>query len=227
MQKLILFDIDGTLLKGSTSSLHSRAFNEAIKKVFGIDCDIHTINPAGKTDQQIIIEVLISKEIREESVREKIKEVMKEMIAIFESNVGTEEIVIAEGVKDLLEELSKNNMLIGLLTGNLEPIAMAKMKKVGLDSYFKLGGFGSDDEVRANLIKIAINRAKDKFGFEYDNNVFVIGDTPLDIKAGKEAGIRTIGIAAGKYSVEELRKENPDFIFDNLSHKEELLDILN
>lgn len=227
MEKLVLFDIDGTITKKITkTSLHSIAFSEAIKKVFDVDCDIHTITPDGKTDQQIIIEVLVQKGIEKERVREKMDDITKEMVAVFERGINTEEMAIQRGVKDLLDELDRNNMLSGLLTGNLEPIAMAKMKRIGLDGYFKLGGFGSDDEVRSNLIKIAIDRAKNKFGFNYNNNVFVVGDTPLDIKAGKEAGIKTIGVATGKYSIEDLKKENPDFVFEDLLDKKGIVDAL-
>ncbi|MFH1582599.1 MAG: HAD hydrolase-like protein [bacterium] len=227
MNKFILFDIDGTLIKKiSKTSLHSISFSKAIKKVFGVDCNIHTIAPDGKTDQQIVIEVLATKGIDEEEIRGKMKEVMKEMVTIFEENIETEEMTASKGSKELIEELSKNNILTGLLTGNLEPIAMAKMKKVGLDNYFKIGGFGSDDEVRSNLIKIAIKRAENVFDFNYNDNVFVIGDTPLDIRAGKEAKIKTIGVATGKYSIEDLKKENPNFVFNDLLQKQEILDVL-
>lgn len=225
MNKLILFDIDKTLLT-SKNTLHRSAFSFAIKKLFNIDTSIDIIEHSGKTDKQILIEVLVKEGVKESEAREKLEEMAKEMVNVFEAGIENESVTVAEGARELLEELSGKDVLIGLLTGGLEPIARAKMRKASLDEYFKLGGFGSDDEKRSNLIRIAIERAKDNFGFKLNDNVFVIGDTPLDVKAGKEAGVKTIGVATGKYSTEELRAADPDFVFEDLSRKEEILEVL-
>lgn len=225
MNKLILFDIDKTLLTGG-NNIHRSAFSQAIKKFFNIDTSIDVIDHAGKTDKQILIEVLSKEGIKELEARGKLGDMIEEMSKIFEAGINSEKLTVANGVRELLEALSNNNVLVGLLTGNLEVIAKSKMKNVFLDSYFKVGGFGSDDEVRSNLIKIAIKRAKDNFGFKCDNNVFVIGDTPRDIEAGKDAGVKTVGVATGKYSIEELKMAGADYIFNDLSHKEELLGVL-
>ena len=95
---------------------------------------------------------------------------MRSMVDYFDKVVAEEKMLVLGGVPELLEELKENNILIGLVTGNLEPIARAKMKKVNLNDYFKLGGFGSDDINRANLVRLAIKRAED-LGFIFENNV--------------------------------------------------------
>lgn len=222
MKQLVLFDIDKTLLQGK-NYLHKVAFTEGIKKAFGITTSIDKINHQGKTDKQIIIEVLLEEGMKEAVIREKIEMITEEMVRVFQKGIINEKIELSAGVLELLEALKNGGALLGLVTGNLEGIARGKLQKAGINGYFKLGGFGSDDEERSNLVKIAIKRAEDNFGFELDNNVFVLGDTPKDIIAGKKAGVKTIGIAGGSYTQGELEKENPDFTFKDLTFEKEII----
>jgi len=225
MNKLALFDIDGTLIKGDNKQ-HKLSFSYAFKKVYGVDANVDIIDHPGKTDKQIIVEVLKKKGLEEQNIRLKINEAIKEMATFFERNISEDKLYLLDGVQTLLKELSKNNILLGLVTGNLEPIARAKLKNVNLNDYFKLGGFGSDDEDRINLVKIAIKRAENNFSFKFDKNVFLIGDTPRDIKAGKGAGVKTLAISTGPYSGQELKAETPDFLFEDLTYKEEILRVI-
>ncbi len=223
-KKLVLFDIDKTLIKSSRG--HRGAFSEAFKTVYGVDSTIDVISYHGMTDQQIIVEVLKKNGLDEQKIKSKLKECMKIMIESFNKTIDTDNIIVLDGVSELLEELDKRNILMGLVTGNLEPIAKAKLKKVGLNRYFKVGGFGSDDMNRTNLVKLAIKRAEG-FDFNYDNgNIFLVGDTPLDIKAGKEAGVITIGVTTGIYSKEDLKNANADFILENLKNKRKFLEMI-
>lgn len=223
MDKLVLFDIDKTLIKSARG--HHLSFSEGFKKVYGINTDIDIIEHDGMTDQQIIIEVLKKNGVNEEEIKSKMAECMSVMVEYFNQVVKDEKIIILDGVPELLVELEKNNVLIGLLTGNLEPIARAKLTKIGLNHYFKLGGFGSDDINRANLVKIAVGRAQDKFNFNRD--VFLVGDALKDMEAGKQAGVKNIGVATGKYSMEQLKAAGADFTVPNLENKEEILKIIH
>jgi phosphoglycolate phosphatase-like HAD superfamily hydrolase len=224
MDKLALFDIDGTLTKGTKA--HKAAFSKAFKKVYGVDTSVDVINTYGMTDQQIMIEVLKENGLDEQSIKSKLKECVKATLEFFNDAIDTDQIIVLDGVKGLLEELHKRNVLIGLVTGNLEPIAWSKMKRVGLDHYFKLGGFGSDDINRTNLVKIAIKRAEQNFDFKFDDNVFLFGDTLKDVQAGRKAGVKTIGVATTIYSTEQLKQSGADFVLDNLKDKEKVLGII-
>ncbi|MDZ4170653.1 MAG: HAD hydrolase-like protein, partial [Methanobacteriaceae archaeon] len=113
------------------------------------------------------------------------------------------------------------------LTGNMESIAYAKLNHVGLGHYFKLGGFGSDSYYRPNLVPLAIKRAQNNFSFNGNKkNTFVVGDTPLDVDAGLKAGINTIGVASGDYSLIELKKSGANFILNDLTDLNGFLKIL-
>ena len=211
MKKLILFDIDGTLIKSSNE--HKKAFSYAFKKVYNIEAEINFINYNGKTDQQIIIEVLKKKGLNEKEILSKIKKCMNEMETFFENQ--NKNIKIQEGVNEILLHLNEKHIL-GLITGNLEKIAKSKLDNINKYSYFKIGGFGSDGIKRSDLIKIAIKRAKKIYKFD---EVIVIGDTPNDIIAGKEAKVKTIAVTTGEYSKYKLKKFNPDLIVENLKNK--------
>lgn len=224
MNKLVLFDIDKTLLDVSRG--HISAFSEAFKIVYGVDATIDIINHHGMTDQQIIIDVLKKNGLDEQTIRSKLEKCMNVMAKSFDKLVVKDEISVLSGVKELLEELNKRGVLMGLVTGNLESIARGKLTKVGLNHYFKVGGFGSDDINRANLVKLAIRRAEENFNFKFDNNVFLFGDTPNDIKAGKDANARTVGVTTGIYSKEELENAGADFILENLKNMKKVLKIV-
>ena len=216
MNKLLLFDIDGTLLKNSNR--HKDAFTHAFKEVYNVDTTIDVIDPSGMTDQQIIIDVLCQSNLNEEFIRSKISECMKSMINYY-SKFKNESLVVLPGVKNLLNELSKKNYLMGLVTGNLESIAHMKLKGVGLDNFFKLGGFGSDHTNRTELVKIAIKKAKCDL-----RNVFLFGDTPLDITAGKQAGVKTVGTTTGIFSRKDLL--NADLVVDSFSDVEKIIEFV-
>jgi phosphoglycolate phosphatase-like HAD superfamily hydrolase len=225
MNKLVLFDIDRTLLIGSRLK-DEIAFPEAFKRVYGIDTNVDIINRQGMTDQQIIIEILKKNGLNKKTIHSKLKECMNVMIEIFNKNIDNDEFIVLDGVRELLQELDKQNILMGLVTGNLEPIAWGSLKKVGLDHYFKVGGFGTDDINRTNLVRLAIKRAEENFGFKVNSNVFLFGDAPQDMKAGKEAGVKTIGVTTGIYSKEQLKDAGADFILDNLARKDKILKII-
>jgi phosphoglycolate phosphatase-like HAD superfamily hydrolase len=113
-----------------------------------------------------------------------------------------------------------------LVTGNLEKIARAKLKKIGIDHFFKIGGFGSDHINRTNLVKIAIRRAEAQFNIDSDRQVFHFGDAPQDMKAGLEAGVVPIGVATGVFTAEQLKAAGAETVIPNLKDAGEILGFL-
>lgn len=222
MDRLVLFDVDRTLI--GRSQCHHDAFSYAFKKVYNVDVDIRIINYGGMTDPDIAIQVLKKIGLNEDEIMPKLGSCMDTIVDYFINNVKRDIIPILPGVKDLLESLEGNGILLGLITGNLEPIAWGKMKSIHIDHYFKLGGFGSDNIDRTELVKTAIEKARNDFNF--NGTTFVIGDTPRDIKAGFEADAKTIAVATGTYSMQELKEFNPDFVFQDLKEKEEILNVI-
>jgi phosphoglycolate phosphatase-like HAD superfamily hydrolase len=231
MKKLVLFDIDRTLIKDlrwDNASWDDTKFSEVIKKIYNADAKVEIIgNHSGMTDQEKIIAMLKKKGFKEKDIMPKMKYCMKALIESFK-NLDNSNFIVLSGVKNLLKALEKNKVLIGVVTGNIKYIAKGKLKKVGLYKYFKVGAFGEDSEKRSKLIKIAIKRAKEKFGFKLNNNAFLVGDTPRDVKAAKEAGIKAIAVASGSiWSEKQLKDAGADFVLKDLKDVEKFLKIIN
>jgi len=223
MNRLVLFDIDRTLI--GRSQCHHDAFFFALKKVYNIEVDIRVINYGGMTDPAIAIDVLKKMGLNEDLILSKLDECMEVIVEYFQKNLKRDKIPVLPGVRELLELLSVNDILLGLITGNLEPIAWGKLKSINIAHYFKLGGFGSDNINRTELVKIAVKKARDDFNF--NGHAFVVGDTPRDIKAGFEAGVKTIAVATGTYSTVELKEFNPEFVFKDLKDNKSFLKAIN
>jgi len=224
MDKLVLFDIDGTLIGGKHG--HPKSYGDAIKAIHNIDFDVDWRGVQGMTDQQILTESLLKKSISKEIIQENMDKYMVEMKKSFNKSIVDSTIHPLEGVKELIIRLKSGDTLLGLVTGNLVSIAQAKLEKLSLWKYFDVGGFGSDDINRTNLVKLAIKRATEKFGFKFNDNTFLFGDAPQDMKAGKEAGVKTVGVTTGVYSKEQLENAGADFLLEDLKDTKKVLKII-
>ena len=220
---LTLFDIDGTLVRGARC--HYMAFVHSVSKFYGMEEDISGINYAGKTDPQILREVLEMGKIPEETIEEHFQSCLDYMTDYYLANVHQENVMALGGVKELLEELQTDKVLIGLTTGNLERIAHAKLGRAGIDNYFSFGGFGSDSPKRPCLVKKALERARDLYGYQGDQ-VFVIGDTPRDVEAARPFNLHTIAVATGRYSTHELEETGADFVLESLENVDKIREIV-
>lgn len=221
---LTLFDIDGTLVRGARC--HYQAFVEAVKKFYDLEEDISGINYAGKTDPQILREVLELGGLKEEDIKKSFRDCLEFMAQYYVQNVHQENVQALGGTGELLKELQRENVLLGLVTGNLKPIAYAKLGRVGFDGYFPFGGFGSDSADRSLLVKKALSIAQSQFGFK-GNHIFVIGDTPRDVEAAKVSKLITIGVATGRYSEDDLKNCGANYVLDNLRDLDKILGIIN
>jgi phosphoglycolate phosphatase len=125
---------------------------------------------------------------------------------------------VLDGVRELLERLTDADVPLGLTTGGLEAAAHAKLGRGRLNHFFLVGGYGSDSEDRVALTRAAVERGQRLLGHQLDlRDVFVVGDTPLDIAAAQGVGAVSVGVASGRYDVEELRAAHPDHVLASLA----------
>lgn len=221
MHIVTLFDIDNTLIQSSAG--HRQAYREAVKEVYGLKVDMNVINYHGMTDQEIIFKVLRKYTLDEGTIVSNLNNCMEIMTLKYAEIVKSENIAILAGVDELLARLQQNDIICGLVTGNLEKIARAKLKKIGIDHYFKIGGFGSDHMDRAELAKLAIKRAEGRFNLGRERSTFLFGDAPQDMKAGKAAGATSIGVTTGVFSREQLEAAGADEVFQSLADIDNIL----
>lgn len=212
--KLLLFDIDGTLI--DTGGAGSRSLNISFEELFFIKDAFKDINMAGKTDIQIIKEGMMRHGIpQDESV---IRKIIKTYIKNLSIQIKNNNKHLKPGIKTLLELLSKSNYAIGLLTGNIEKGARIKLEPFGLNKYFPTGAFGSDHEDRNKLLPIAIERYNKILGKKINyEDCIIVGDTPRDVHCAKPYGARSVAVSTGPYSYSSLLETGADFVMEDLS----------
>ena len=228
--RLVLFDIDGTLL--NSGGMGRAAMQRALGMVFGSPG-----NPSyrydGKTDKQIVRDVMRMEGHSDEHIDAR----MTKLIDLYLEGLregaksGTFNIRPLEGVPEILDALDqRDDVILGLLTGNVEPGARIKLTAAGIDpDRFKVNAFGSDHEHRPELPAIARRRAGETLGLDIaGERVVVIGDTPADIECGRSLGAKAIGVASGHYTVEQLQSHRPYAVFPTLGDTPSVLEsILN
>ena len=224
MRLLAFFDIDNTLIQSSSG--HVAALLGAIREVYGLEVSINVINHHGMTDPEIITRILAEYEVNLADIEIGLQDCLDCMPFKYAEIVESEKIVMMEGAVDLISKLEHNGFVLGLVTGNLEKIARAKLKKIGIDHFFKIGGFGSDHINRTNLVKIAIKRAEQQFNIGSDRQVFHFGDAPQDMKAGREAGVVPIGVTTGVFTAEQLKAAGAEIVIPDLKDTDDILGFL-
>jgi phosphoglycolate phosphatase len=216
MQKLILFDVDQTLVDALAH--HEAAYEIMFKEIFSTNVKLSDISFAGKTVPNIIREMAKLKGIPDDVVEQKLNEAIKRLEEIFRESVDKGKLRVLPGVKELLRELKRRGHLLGILTGNPEGMTQSMLEKGGLRDYFDLFVYGPEGKDRVELVKIAMDEARRKFGGEFSGkNIVVVGDSIHDIDSGKPHGALTIAVATGFYSRKELLKHKPDYLFEDLT----------
>lgn len=223
--KILLFDIDGTLIWSGYAG--GRALERTFRELYGITDCMKGVKPDGMTDPQIVREIFI-KNVKKEPDKEEIKKVFEKYLENLKETVWNQDYRVMEGIPELLKELkNKKEFLLGLATGNIYEGARLKLMPSGLWNYFGFGGFASDSEMREKILIVAKKRAeeviKDTGKIE---KIFVIGDTHLDIIAAKKAGFESIAVATGNFSVKELKRYSPDYIFNSFKDHKKILKFL-
>ncbi len=223
--RVVLFDIDGTILR--SGGVGRIAMERALTRVFGSpgSSDYHY---DGKTDKQIVRETMRLEGLPDEQIDEQMPVLLEEYLAGLRAELGsgTRTVHVFPGVLELLDELeSEASVVLGLLTGNIEHGARAKLEAAGIDiERFRVNAFGSDHEDRPELPAVAQRRAAELLGAVVEGNrVIVIGDTPADIRCGEAIGARAIGVATGRYTVDELSRHDPYAVFETLSDTNDVM----
>jgi len=213
--KLFLFDVDQTLV--STGGAGLRALDRACHKLLSVENAMRGIDPSGKTDPAIVREIFARLGIVADA-RVGIANILESYLAFLHEEVEmSDKYHVLPGIVSILDEISaRADTLLGLATGNIELGARVKLQRGGLNSYFSFGGFGSDSEDRTELVRKAGEAAGRQRGNSIrPEDIFVIGDTPLDIAAGRGAGYKTVGVATGRYSTVVLQQAGASFVISD------------
>lgn len=217
--RVVLFDIDGTILR--SGGVGRIAMERALTEVFGSPGNTE-YHYDGKTDRQIVRDLMTLEGLSDPEIDAQMDYLLAAYLVGLKRELtsGARTVHVYPGVRELLDELeAEKTVVLGLLTGNIEHGANAKLTAAGIDiARFRVNAFGSDHELRGELPAVAQRRARDLLGSEVaGNRLVVIGDTPDDIRCGEAIGARAIGVATGRYSVDQLHEHGAYAVFETLA----------
>jgi len=228
MDRLILFDIDGTLTRTQNGYV---PFNEAISQTFGIDGDIRTVVPDGNTDPMIVEDIFAKANVKIELHGNDWQEFTIHLRERYRHHVqqGTTTIRALPGAAALLKALSLDEGFSrSVVTGNFEVTAAIKLEAAGLAPYLRRGAYASDSRYRPDLPAIAKERWEKLTGrVLLPEQCIVIGDTPKDLEAARHNQMKCILVGTGRYPVEELQYWHPDGCLADLSDAEAVIAMLS
>ena len=213
---LVLFDIDGTLMRGAGRH-HKDALIEGIRAVTGRATNFDGIDTSGRLDVDLISVLLSAHGETPESVRALLHRIMAECQTAYTRNCVLDlSPFVCPGVQETLQALQAAGAVLGLVTGNLSAIGWRKVELAGLRSYFSFGAFAEDAGTRAGLAALAVQRAKAARLIADDSRVSLIGDHANDIAAARETGLQAVAVGTGVMPFEELQALEPDIAVRSL-----------
>ncbi len=219
--RLLLFDIDGTLIDSGGAGIQS--LKDVLQQQFGIADDLRGVEIAGKTDTGIVHQILRKQKIAvtDEATSAFLDLYLEFLVHELPQRKGR----VLPGVPELLLRLRQRpHNVLGLLTGNLERGAKIKLSYYGLWDFFEFGAFADDHHDRNELGPFAQRRARERHSIDFAAaEIDVIGDTPHDIACGKAIGARTIAVATGSFTRAQLAEHAPDRIVDDFSEVEAVI----
>jgi phosphoglycolate phosphatase-like HAD superfamily hydrolase len=213
--RVILWDIDGTLV--DTGSAGERALLAAMQALYQIETSLHDVDYRGRTDRQIARNLLAKHALPVTDENEAV--FVNTYLRFLEEELPQRKGSLYPGVQTALDHIDQSEHLHNaLLTGNMQRGAQLKLGHYGIWNYFKFGAFANDSRHRPELSAVAFQRTSQHLGFPIDPaQIWVVGDTPHDIDCGKAINARTLAVATGAFSVEELATHQPDVTMANLA----------
>jgi phosphoglycolate phosphatase-like HAD superfamily hydrolase len=225
--RLVLFDIDGTLI--NSSRIGRAALGQALRDVFGTTGALETYEFAGKTDRRIVRDLMTAEGWAAEEILLRQADLDERMAAAGRELFNPRTVWTCPGVPALLDALShRPDVALAILTGNIQPTAPLKLAAAGIDpDLFVAGAYGSDSLERDELFAIALQRVLESTGRRFSaEDVVTVGDTPADIRCARAGKGRAVAVATGPYSAEALSTHQPDHLFNDLANTEEVLHAL-
>lgn len=224
IRRLILFDIDGTLLM--PNGLGRSSLVAALMRVYGTAGIIESFSFAGRTDREIVSGVLMPAGIDEATIWTRFDDLCASLVEECTRRVPDHNIHPIPGAHDLVKALAaREDILLGLLTGNVRGTSFIKLAAAGFDrADFRVGAYGDEAMTRDGLPPLAVERAEALSGYRFvGKEVVIVGDTVADIACGRGVGARSIAVCTGWVGCEVLAPANPDFLFDDLRDTEAVL----
>jgi len=214
---LILFDIDGTLLRGAGPH-HKDALVEGVRRVTGLSTTFEGIDTAGQLDRDLIVTLLRAGGVNEQEIPPVLAEILTACRQCYGANCAPDlSGFVCKGAREALIEFRARGAVLALVAGNLSEIGWRKMELAGLRHFFSLGTFSEDGATRAELARMAAFRAREQDLVSSDCRVSLIGDHAKDIQAARANGFQSVAVASGAMTAAALARFAPDILLNDLS----------
>lgn len=224
MNRLVLFDIDGTLL--SCGRQVGEVFIAAVTEVFGGYQIPEDFSFAGKTDPMIVAELVYSLGFDDREIERRLPEMRRRYVEDLERRLDVRRMRLLPGVLELLRRLeARSDVTLGLLTGNFQDGAWVKLSRFELGEFFPFGAFGDDASDRRGLVPVALERARRHAREFAPEETLIVGDTALDVDCAKSAGVPCLAVATGFTPAEKLHEAGADWVFDDLDQAAESFEL--
>lgn len=210
---VVLFDVDETLVH--TGGAGGRSWKAAFNELYGIPADIGAHTSAGETDPQVARATFKGVLDRDPSDDE-LNRLYAHYLLYLADDIGGPGYRVLPGAEGTLGRLGRASVMLGLVSGAMEGAARTKLVPANLNRFFIFGTYGSDSPDRAELTGIGIEKASRLHTGLTPSQVFVVGDTPKDLEAARAAGAVSVGVASGKYSVDEMVEAGGDHVLGSL-----------
>lgn len=214
--KLILFDIDGTLVDCGPQV--RPLFASALVDVFGTAGDVDGYNFAGRTDPRIVLDLMTGAGVPEGEVRRQIPRVRELYLERLAQSLDHRGMRLLPAVEETLERLAvREDVALALLTGNWEPGARTKLSRFGLNRFFDFGAFGCDGIDRDELPPVALDRAEERLRRRFlPTETLIVGDSVHDVSCGRAHGIPVLAVATGRTPAEALQAAGAEWVIPDL-----------
>ncbi|HVT59062.1 MAG TPA: HAD family hydrolase [Thermoanaerobaculia bacterium] len=223
LERLVLFDIDGTLLECGRQT--RPPFAAALTEVFGTTGDLDGYEFSGCTDPQAVLELMTAAGFSAAEVKARLPRMRELYLAGLEGTLDRRGMRLLPGAAALLEGLaSRADLALALLTGNWEPGARTKLSRFDLNRFFAFGAFGCDGIRRSELPPVALARAADRLERRFrPDEALIVGDSVHDISCGHDHGIPVLAVATGRTPAQALRSAGADWVVPDLAAARQLL----
>jgi phosphoglycolate phosphatase len=216
--RILLFDIDGTLV--STGGAGAVAWRRAFEELYGIPADIGQFTDAGMTDPDVGARTFEAVLHRKPTPLELAQIVQRRLEHLPEAVAESKGYKVLPGVPERLRQLSRAGHLLGIITGNGDGAAHIKLQRADLNRWFTFGAYASAGVDRAGIVRQAVARGEAMFGEDVPNTeIYVIGDTPLDIQAAHAVDCTAIAVATGHYDSAALHEAGADHVIETMEQE--------
>ena len=212
---MVLFDIDGTLLRRAGPH-HREALVKAVRRVTGLETTTDHIPLHGMLDPDIMARMMRNAGASDSRIRRAMPALIRQAQSIYALRCPNLERKLCPGARRLLGRLSSSGLLMALVTGNLTRIGWKKMERAGLKRYFRFGAFGEMSKDRAGLVRQAVRHARRQGWIDRRTRITLIGDSPNDILAAQANNVQAIAVSTGISSPQELSGHAPDRLLKDL-----------